>query len=107
MDDLEKLLSAYRQALPDPEPSAGFTPGMWRKIEARRSPVRLLRRMAEAFVTVAAVATILLATFLIPQIQRGAVYSATYIDILADEQQDAQEYAEVVRPATPHEVPNR
>jgi hypothetical protein len=107
MDDLERLLSAYRQALPDPEPSAGFTPGIWRKIEARRSPVRLLRRMAEAFVTVAALATVLLGTFLIPQIQRGVVYSASYIDILADEQQEAQEYAEIIRPPAPHEVPNR
>lgn len=107
MDDLERLFSAYREVLPDQEPSPAFTPGMWRKIEARRSPVRLLRRMAEAFVTLAAVLTIVLGTFLIPKIQTAPVYSANYIDILADEQAEAQQFAEIVRPDLLREAPNR
>jgi hypothetical protein len=94
MDDLEKLFSAYRQALPDPEASADFTPGIWRKIEARRSPVRFLRRMAEAFVTVAALVTLLIGTFLIPSLQRASVYSASYIDVLTADH-SSRDFAEV------------
>lgn len=97
MDDLEKLFSAYREAIPDPEPSSSFTPGIWRKIEARRSPVQLWRRMAEAFVTVAAVVTLLIGTLVIPQLQRAPVYSASYVDVLAAEH-STQDYAEAVHP---------
>jgi hypothetical protein len=95
MHDLDSLFSAYREAMPDPEPSAAFTPGVWRKIEARRSPVRLLRRMAEAFVTLAAVATILIGLFLMPKLQNSSVYAATYVDVLADEQNETQ-FAELL-----------
>jgi hypothetical protein len=99
MDDLEKLFTAYRDATPDPEASSAFTPGIWRKIEARRSPVRLWRRMAEAFVTAAALVTLLIVTLLIPQMQRAPVYSASYVDVLAAEH-NSQDYAEVVRAAS-------
>ncbi|MBS1875172.1 MAG: hypothetical protein JSU00_18305 [Acidobacteria bacterium] len=85
MDDLEKLFSEYRESLPDPEPSAAFTPGVWRRIEARRSPIPFLRRTAEAFVALAAVFTLLIGTFLIPRIQNASVYTANYIDVLAAE----------------------
>ena len=34
---LDNLLEAYRAACPDVEPSANFMPGVWQKIEARRS----------------------------------------------------------------------
>lgn len=95
MHDLDSLFSAYRESMPDPEPSAGFTPGVWRKIEARRSPIRLLRRMTEAFVTVAALATILIGLFLMPKLQNAVVYSATYVDVLDDEQ-SAVQYAELL-----------
>src|SRR3974377_1238401 len=97
MDDLEKLFSAYRDAIPDPEASAAFTPGIWQKIEARRSPARLWRRLAEAFVTIAAVVTLLIGTLLIPYLQKAPVYSASYVDVLAAEH-SSQDYAEVVHP---------
>ena len=85
MEDLDKLFRDYREAIPDVEPSAGFTPGIWRRIEVRRSPVPFLRRMTEAFVAVAAVVTVLIGTFLIPRLQTSAAYTATYIDVLAAE----------------------
>jgi hypothetical protein len=86
MDDLAKLFAEYRDAIPDPEPSADFTPGVWRRIETRRSSVRLFRRFAEAFVTIAAVLTILMGTVLIPHLRKAPVYTATYVDVLAAEQ---------------------
>lgn len=97
MDELEQLFSQYRESLPDPEPSAMFTPGVWKRIEARRSPIRLVRRMAEAFVAVAAVVTLLIGTFLIPRLQSAPVYSASYIDVLAAEHNDTLDYADAVR----------
>jgi hypothetical protein len=106
MQDLDSLFSAYREAVPDPEPSAGFTPGVWARIEARRSPVRFFRRMAEAFVTVAAVATILIGLFLMPRLQNSVVYSATYVDVLADEQSEVQ-YAELLPRAVVPERPSQ
>ncbi len=85
MDELGKLFSAYREAMPDPEPSADFTPGIWRGIDARRSSARVFRRFAQAFVAFAAVLTIVMGVLILPYLQRAPVYSATYIDILAEE----------------------
>jgi hypothetical protein len=97
MEDLDKLFGAYRQSLPDVDGSADFTPGIWRKIEARRSPVRLVRRMAEAFVAVAALVTLLVGTFLIPSLQRASVYSVSYIDVLTADH-SSRDFAEVTHP---------
>ena len=35
---LDELFAAYRDALPDREPSAGFTPELWRRIDQKRKP---------------------------------------------------------------------
>ena len=35
-DKLNPLWAQYREACPDPEPTAGFMPQMWQRIEARR-----------------------------------------------------------------------
>jgi len=85
MDQLERLFGQYREALPDPDASAAFMPGVWQRIEARRSPVRMLRRMTEALVTMAAISALAIA-FVIPRVQSSPVYSATYVDVLAAEQ---------------------
>ncbi len=95
MDDLEQLFSAYRDALPDPEPTGSFTPGVWRRIDSRRSSLRFLRRMTEAVAAVAALVTLLIGTFLIPRLQSSPVYSATYVDVLAAEH-SSQDFAEAV-----------
>ncbi len=36
-DKLDALWVEYRNACPDPEAGAGFMPGLWQRIEARRS----------------------------------------------------------------------
>ena len=106
MDDLAKLFAAYREAIPDQEPSRDFTPGVWRKIDARRSSVRLFRRFAEAFVTVAAVLTILISSVLIPYLRKAPVYSATYVDVLAAEHSAEESAAlDAVRQFPPAEAP--
>jgi hypothetical protein len=103
MDDLDTLFAAYREALPDPEPSSTFTPGVWRHIEARRSPIRLLRRLAETFVTVAALVTLFIGMLVIPNLQKAPVYSASYVDVLAAEN-SSQDLADAIRPESPNEA---
>jgi hypothetical protein len=106
MDDLARLFATYRDAIPDPEPSSDFTPGVWRKIDGRRSSVRLFRRFAEAFVTVAAVLTILISSVLIPHLRKVPVYTATYIDVLAAEHSSEESAAlEDVQQFPPAEAP--
>jgi hypothetical protein len=52
-EQLNRLFQAYRRSFDDPEPSAAFTPGLWAKIEQRRSVPVWFRRMAQGFVTAA------------------------------------------------------
>src|SRR5690349_19307187 len=102
MDDLDRLFVAYREALPDPDASAAFTPGVWQRIEARRSPLRMMRRMTEAFVALAALVTILIGAFLIPRMQASPAYRASYVDVLAAETSaETLAYAEVVHTDLP------
>jgi hypothetical protein len=61
--ELDRLFAAYREAIPAPEAGAGFLPGLWRQIEARRTFAGNMRQWAQAFVT-AAVGICVLLTFL-------------------------------------------
>jgi hypothetical protein len=83
-DKLDSLWAEYRQACPDPEPSANFIPQVWQRIEARRRTSSLLRRWTEACVMAALTLTLLIAAFLIPRYQRQPVYQSTYADVLAE-----------------------
>ncbi len=84
MDDLDKIFAAYRESLPDPEPGADFMPGLWRRIEAKRSPVLVFRRLVQALVT-AAVCVLLAGAVMITRLQKAPVYTATYVDVLENE----------------------
>ena len=94
MDELTKLFAAYRDAVPDPEPGANFTPELWRKIEAGRSPALVLRRFAQALAAAAIAFALLIGTVLIPRMQNAAVYSASYVDVLANDQSIEMAYAD-------------
>ena len=81
--ELDALWVEYRGACPDPEPSAQFMPGLWRRIEARRdSGLFIFRRLAQVCVGAAAALAILMGVVLIPHLQKAPVYSATYVDVL-------------------------
>jgi hypothetical protein len=83
-DKLNALWASYREACPDPEPGAGFMPGLWQRIEARRaSNVILLRRIAQVCVGATVALTLLMGAVLIPRFERAPVYSATYVDVIA------------------------
>ena len=108
MDELSRLFVAYRDAHPEPDPSAAFTPGIWKRIETQRSPLLILRRFTEALVAVAALVALLIGTVLIPRVQKATVYSASYVEVLAAEHSpETMAYAEVLHPEPGPETPIR
>ncbi|MBZ5602850.1 MAG: hypothetical protein LAO79_11140 [Acidobacteriia bacterium] len=83
-DKLDRLFAEYREACPDPEAGAGFMPGLWQRIDARRaSNVVMLRRIAQVCVGATLALTLLMGAVLIPRFERAPVYSTTYVDTIA------------------------
>jgi hypothetical protein len=83
-DRLDALWAEYRDACPDPEPSAGFTPGLWKRIEVRRaSSVTIFRRLAQVCVGATVALTVIVGLVLIPRLEKAPLYSMTYADVLA------------------------
>jgi hypothetical protein len=82
--ELNSLFAAYREAVPDPEPSADFMPRLWSRIEAKRSFVFRLRRMSQVAVAAALAACLLGGVLILPFSNRTSQVAGTYVDILAD-----------------------
>jgi len=97
--ELTQLFARYREALPDPEATPEFMPKLWRRVEARQRSNRDLRRLAQGFVTAAALVSLVIGIFLsLPQGRMSAFYTNTYLEILAtDQAQDDPDVAEIVR----------
>jgi hypothetical protein len=100
-DALDDLFVRYRAACPDVEASAAFMPGLWQRIDARRSFVWRLRHYARGLVTVAAAVCLavgILGSMMAPQV--NPVYMQTYVEALdADESAETLAYADVIRAA--------
>ena len=93
-DKLDALLAEYRDACPDPEPTAQFMPNLWRRIDAQRTAsASIFRRLAQICVMATVALTLLMAVVLIPRVQTLLDYSATYVDVLVA---DGGDYTEVV-----------
>lgn len=93
---LAALFAAYRDALPDPEPSVNFTPQLWEKIEARQVYASSVRRLARAIITAAAAASLLMGIYsTAPRTQRSVFYNNTYLELLASGQQTHDNLADV------------
>jgi hypothetical protein len=86
-DALDSLFLAYRDACDSVEPSAGFMPGLWEMIDRRRSFVFQFRRWANAFATVAAVASLAILALQTTQYDVN-LPTRTYIEVLDDDQAD-------------------
>ena len=83
-DKLDALFVEYRNACPDPEASAGFMPGLWKRIEARRSSnLTVFRRLAQACAVATLALTVVMGAVLIPRLEKAPIYSTTYVDVLA------------------------
>ncbi len=98
MDELEKLFGLYKNAIPDPDASAHFLPGMWSRIESRRPPLLMLKRWARVLVTSAAAAVLLMTFFLIPRYQRLQIDGSTYVDVLAADDLSESEHLAYTQP---------
>lgn len=86
MDDkLDALWAEYREACPDPEPSANFMPQLWQRIEAKRGATAsvLLLRWAEVWLVATLALAIVMGGFLIPRLQSPPAYQSSYLDVLA------------------------
>jgi hypothetical protein len=81
---LDELFAAYRDALPDRDPSAGFMPELWRRIDQRRKPSLSFGRFARVFVT-ASLALCFALTAVTWSPSLNAVYTSTYVDVLDDD----------------------
>ena len=83
---LNAMFAEYRMACPDPEPSADFMPGMWKRIEARRNQtVSVFRHWAQACVVATVALTLLIGVVLIPKFQENATSSSSYLEALSAE----------------------
>jgi len=95
---LDSLLRAYREAIPDPDPSANFMPELWRRIEERQRSVFFLGRWARAFVTAAAVLSLVMAALLyIPRGHNSLFSVESYVEALSSgHAQDSADTVETV-----------
>jgi anti-sigma-K factor RskA len=85
-DKLDPLWAAYRDACPDPEPSAHFMPQLWQRIEAQRGAVASswFRLWAEVWLVATVTLAIVMGAILIPRFQSNPpAYQASYVDVLA------------------------
>ncbi|SRR5579871_1005737 len=91
---LDSLFMEYRNAIPDPDASAGFMPGLWQRIETRRaSNLTLFRRLAQVCVGATVALALLMGAIVIPHFEKLPVYSASYVDVL--EADHANTYVDV------------
>ena len=83
-DKLSALFVEYRNALPDPEVTSGFMPGLWKRIEARRSGnLTVFRRLAQVCAVATLALTVIMGAVLIPRLEKAPIYTTTYADVLA------------------------
>jgi hypothetical protein len=83
-DKLDALFAEYRGAFPDPDASAGFMPGLWKRIEARRSGnLTVFRRLAQVCVAATLALAVIMGAVLIPRLEKAPIYSTNYVDVLA------------------------
>jgi len=82
--ELDSMLAAYRQAIPDPEPSPEFMPTLWRKIDGRRNLVFRLGRLTRVFLTsAAALCVLMMGVQTFPRLDHR-VARPSYLDVLAE-----------------------
>ena len=91
--ELQQLFKSYGEFHGEVDASANFMPGLWAKIEARRSPWFAMQRMARFVVAGAMAAALLMGAVLIPLMENDRP-AGFYADVVAHDDHSAdQEYA--------------
>jgi hypothetical protein len=106
---LDELLAAYRDACVAPEPSVNFMPELWARIDNSRTWSRQLWKWANSLVAAAALASLFFVMLQMMPRAGGAFASATYLEALADENDDdaLAELAMTARPGAAQEQPSK
>ena len=96
--DLERMFQSYRGACPDVEPSPGFMPALWKKIEARQSFWSVFGRSGKLATTVSAVLCLLLLALNLLAPSHPRMVAPTYADaLMADHSAEKTDYTEAIR----------
>jgi hypothetical protein len=83
--NLDALFAEYREACPDIEPSANFTPNLWARIDAQRGWKWHLSAYAKRMALATAAACMLLVGIQIGSTwNREPLLSRSYVDVLRD-----------------------
>jgi uncharacterized membrane protein len=94
---LDELLQRYRAACPEIEPSANFMPGIWEKIESRRSFWFAFQHVARTAMTASTALCLLLLILNFVAAPQNRL-APTYVDALAaDHSAEQTYYAEGIR----------
>ena len=103
---LDELFQTYRAACPDIEPSSGFMPGLWRRIEARHSFGFIFQRLARTATTACAAICLFLLVLNLVTSSRTPAHAGYIDELVADHSAENTYYTEAIR-ATPanEEVP--
>jgi len=85
---LDECFSAYREACPDPEPSADFMPRLWARIDSRQQQqaAAAWRRWTEAFLSLAAAASLFIVLMQVLPQSTPAYYHSTYLEQLSEDE---------------------
>ena len=82
--ELDRLFAKYKDAVGDPDASANFMPGLWRKIEARHSFTMRIRKLTQVFVGATAAVCLMLGMAIVVPGSLQRELRGTYVDVLAD-----------------------
>jgi hypothetical protein len=84
---LDDLFVAYRESLPDREPTVNFTPELWRRIDEKRKVTFSLGRFARGIVTGALALCFVMTAVTWTSSPVNTAYTATYADVLDEERE--------------------
>ena len=99
---LNDLFAKYRSACPEPEPSANFMPGIWRRIESRHTFRFVFQQLARPVMAGSAALAVLLLILNIVSSQHARLSDPSYVDaLLADHTAEKTYYTEALREPMP------
>jgi hypothetical protein len=102
---LTSLFHKYRAACPEVEPGANFMPGIWQRIESRRSFRSVFQQIARPLMAGSAALVLLLLLLNIVSNEHTRLTAPSYVDaLLADHTAEKTYYTEAIRNA-PIEAP--
>ncbi|HVP48393.1 MAG TPA: hypothetical protein VMT32_17485 [Bryobacteraceae bacterium] len=83
---LDALFAAYRSACPDPEPTSGFMPQLWQKIEARERSSTIFSHLVRNLVTAAlALSGIMALAVSVSHSHASTLPPESYVEVLAED----------------------